>query len=646
MDHNHHLWHLSLLIISLHVLSLHVSGASETTELLKLKGSLGNTGELHGWALDSIPCHVNKSTWKGVICENGAVFGLRLENMSLTGHVDMDALIGLPGLRMVSFQNNSLQGSILDQLGKLGPLRLVFLSDNQFSGVIPANAFEGKGSLRRVHLSRNKFSGPIPVSLTGLSKLVELKLDGNQFTGEIPDFPQQDLQLDVSNNELEGPIPADLSKMNSGCFAGNKNLCGAPLKIICKPDPDPHKISIPLLIVLILVGVAVALAVIGGIFFLISRRRRKKPLLSIPPANQKKAGRYNKDLVDKPEGEAAGGEKGTAKDQDPGKLVFVKEDREQFELNDLLRASAEVLGNGSFGPSYKALLLSGSAMVVKRLKEMNGVGREEFHHHMRRLGRLRHPNLLPLVAYYYRKEEKLLVSDYVANGSLAQQLHGNRSLNRRKLDWQVRLKIVKGVANGLAYLYNEFPNQILPHGHLKSSNVLLDASFEPLLVDYALAPVINKEHAIQHMVAYKSPEYTEHSRVARKSDVWSLGILILEMLTGKLPSSNHRQGKGGGSSSSSSGDLATWVNSVVREEWTGEVFDSEIEATGMALKLLQIGLGCCERDVQKRWNLREVMERIEELRGKDSEDDYSSISEGNFESSGMTDDDFSFSRNV
>lgn len=221
-------------------------------------------------------------------------------------------------------------------------------------------------------------------------------------------------------------------------IVGNKNLCGAPLKIICKPDPDPHKISIPLLIVLILVGVAVALAVIGGIFFLISRRRRKKPLLSIPPANQKKAGRYNKDLVDKLEGEAAGGEKGTAKDQDPGKLVFVKEDREQFELNDLLRASAEVLGNGSFGPSYKALLLSGPAMVVKRLKEMNGVGREEFHHHMRRLGRLRHPNLLPLVAYYYRKEEKLLVSDYVANGSLAQQLHGKPITLCMQIDQQTR----------------------------------------------------------------------------------------------------------------------------------------------------------------------------------------------------------------
>ena len=107
-----------------------------------------------------------------------------------------------------------------------------------------------------------------------------------------------------------------------------------------------------------------------------------------------------------------------------GGLHFVRHDREQFELEDLLRASAEVLGSGSFGSSYKAVLLNGPAMVVKRFTYMNNVGKEEFQNHMDRLGRLSHPNLLPLVAYYYRKEEKLLISDFVKNGSLASHLHG------------------------------------------------------------------------------------------------------------------------------------------------------------------------------------------------------------------------------
>lgn len=107
-------------------------------------------------------------------------------------------------------------------------------------------------------------------------------------------------------------------------------------------------------------------------------------------------------------------------------LVFLQEGRERFELEDLLRASAEVLGSGNFGSSYKATLQEGPEVVVKRFKDMNGVGREDFSEHMRRLGRLTHPNLVPLVAYLYKKEEKLLITDFVINGSLAQLLHGTQ----------------------------------------------------------------------------------------------------------------------------------------------------------------------------------------------------------------------------
>lgn len=107
-----------------------------------------------------------------------------------------------------------------------------------------------------------------------------------------------------------------------------------------------------------------------------------------------------------------------------GKLHFVRSDRERFELEDLLRASADVLGSGSFGSSYKAMLAGREPIVVKRFKEMSNVGKEEFYAHMRLLGSLSHPNLLPLVAFYYKKDEKLLVTDFAANGSLASHLHG------------------------------------------------------------------------------------------------------------------------------------------------------------------------------------------------------------------------------
>uniref|UniRef100_A0A5B6Z4H1 non-specific serine/threonine protein kinase n=1 Tax=Davidia involucrata TaxID=16924 RepID=A0A5B6Z4H1_DAVIN len=329
------------------------------------------------------------------------------------------------------------------------------------------------------------------------------------------------------------------------------------------------------------------------------------------------------------------------------KLTFLREDRDKFDLPDLLKASAEILGSGCFGSSYKAAVMNGTAMVVKRFRQMNNLSREEFQEHMRRLGRLRHPNLLPLVAFYYRKEEKLLVSDYVHKVSLAVYLHGNHSRGQPSLDWPSRLKIVKGVSKGLLYLYNELPSLIAPHGHLKSSNVLLNESFEPLLTDYGLVPVVNQEHAQDIMVAYKSPEYKQHNRISRKTDLWSFGILILEILTGRFPANVLQQGGKG-----SDTDLATWVHSVVREEFTVEVFDKEMgvmtkNSEGEMLKLLKIGLACCHTDVEKRCDLKEAVERIAELKEKDSDEDFYSsyASEGDIHSSRGLSDDFSFSMN-
>lgn len=200
----------------------------------------------------------------------------------------------------------------------------------------------------------------------------------------------------------------------------------------------------------------------------------------------------------------------------------------------------------------------------------------------------------------------------------------------------------------MAYLYGEFPSVPLPHGHLKSSNVLLDHTLEPLLSDYALVPVIKKEHAQLHMVAYKSPEFNQSDRITRKTDVWSLGILILELITGKFPANYLKQGKG------SNADLLSWVNSVVREEWTGEVFDKDLKGTrngeGEMLKLLKIGMCCCEWNADRRWDLRIASEKIQELKERDSNTDVEDSSSYNSEEfygyssrAPTGDDDFSFS---
>nr|GMD78999.1 pollen receptor-like kinase 2 [Ipomoea batatas] len=207
-----------------------------------------------------------------------------------------------------------------------------------------------------------------------------------------------------------------------------------------------------------------------------------------------------------------------------------------------------------------------------------------------------------LFSFVRRKEKKLLVFDPCVKNPAGFFISckKRKSRNGNELDWATRLKIVKGVARSMVYLYNELPSMSVPNGHLKSSNVLLDSSYEPLISDYGLLPIVNQEHAEEHMIAYKSPDYKQGGRVGKKTDVWALGVLILEILTGKPPPDV---------------DTVAWVQSIVP---TLEALDPEMRgvtknAEGEVVKLLNIGLSCCEVDVDKRPEMKETVERIEQV---------------------------------
>ncbi|KAL2455625.1 putative LRR receptor-like serine/threonine-protein kinase [Abeliophyllum distichum] len=609
MAHNIAYWFLLLYVL----LTCAITASSDDLEvkvLLKFKGLLSNATALDDWNKTDILCNGDVSNWKGLVCYNGQFTGLKLEAMGLGGTMDLDTLAQLPMLLTLSVMNNNFAGPFPGDLKKLGRLRGLYLANNRFSGEIPDDVFSGMKSLRRVVIGNNEFTSKIPMSLLELPKLVELQLQNNQFEGRIPDFWQENLTVNFANNKLDGPIPTTLRSQDKRSFSGN-NLCGEPLDRCTKN-------SIPKVALVVAIAVAVPLAAIIAAAFIFCRRAK-------PQEQEKSVEIYKKKESNNSKGE-------NSKNIEQGDLNFVRIDREIFELEELLRASAEVLGSGSFGSSYKAVLFSGQSFVVKRFRQMSSVRKEEFYQHMRRLGRLSHPNLLPLVAFYYTKEDKLLISDFAEHGSLASHLHSKQSPQQLGLDWPTRLKIIKGVAKGLAYLYEELPTLTLPHGHLKSSNVLLNNTYEPLLADYALAPVINKDHAQQFMVAYKSPESTQNDSLTRKTDVWNLGILILELLTGQFPANYLKQGRGGNA------DLAAWIKSVVREEWTGEVFDKKMNPTrngeSQMMRLLKIAMCCCEWDVEKRCDLEEAVEKIEELKERDWDDDFSSYaSEGDMYSS-------------
>ncbi|KAK4755820.1 hypothetical protein SAY87_009577 [Trapa incisa] len=602
--------------------------------LLKFKSSLKDpSGALSSWSESQPPCNNDdRSNWAGVICYGGSIWGLQLENMGLGGLIDVDSLALLKSLRTLSFMNNSFDGSILtiNRL-RLGYLKALYLSNNMFSGDIPDGTFDGMQSLKKLHLANNKFTGKIPNSIVQLPRLLELRMEGNQFRGAIPDFKQKSLNIiNLADNALEGPIPASLSKMDPSSFSGNKALCDAPLSpCLATPSPPPAQSKKPskrqtgIIIFAIVLALLILLALV--ILFLIKRRRRSSGCPSSVEATQPTANLQKKTSIKEEmqsrQGSPAHSNNGRKPDT---KLTFIRDDKERFDLQDLLKASAEILGSGCFGSSYKAALTSGTMMVVKRFRQMNNARKEEFQEHMRRLGRLSHPNLLTLVAYYYRKEEKLLVSEFVSRGSLAVHLHSNQGKGQSTLDWPTRLKIIKGVTKGLLYLYSELPTLTAPHGHLKSSNVLLNDSFEPLLHDYGLIPVINQENAHELMVAYKSPEYLQSARITKKTDVWSLGILILEVMTGKFPANFLQKGHPGNQEH----DLVKWVKAVEGESMLCKEMKVLPNCESEMMKLLNIGLMCCEVDVEKRIELKEAAEKIEEVKEKDVDDDfYTSYSE-------------------
>lgn len=181
--------------------------------------------------------------------------------------------------------------------------------------------------------------------------------------------------------------------------------------------------------------------------------------------------------------------------------------------------------------------------------------------------------------------------------------------------------MARGVARALEYLHLNSTSLAgaVPHGNLKCSNVLLTENDIVVVSDYGLASLVALPIASQRMVSYKSPEYQIAKRVSKKSDVWSYGCLLLELLTGKISAYTAPPGVNGV-------DICSWVHRAVREEWTAEIFDGEmsvsrtVAAHGM-LRLLQIAMRCCDKSPEKRPEMTEVVREVDNIRAIESEDE-------------------------
>ncbi|RRT40652.1 hypothetical protein B296_00053726 [Ensete ventricosum] len=460
------------ILLPLFVVSASASGASDdAVALLAFKARADRGNRLPFFTAANVSSSDNEHCrWHGVWCSaDGRVIRLVLEAAGLAGVFAGGTLDRLDQLRILSLKANSLTGPLPD-LSPLLNLKALFLSRNRFVGAFPASVLS-LHRLRTLDLSYNNLSGPIPPSLAALDRLYALRLESNLFSGPIPPLNQSSLvNFNVSHNNFSGTIPATaaLSSFAASAFAANPGLCGGVLRKECgggnvsRTAPSPgnavagehegirlpssaspaqkmHKRAV--VAVGFLASSFLVIGVLGFSLLMHKKRSRMKRGAILGPVKHQANG-----AAEAPESNLenlnaqiengsnelmaaaslAMSEEKVKKLSKSGCLVFCAGEATVYNLQQLMKASAEMLGRGSAGSTYKAVLENRLMVSVKRLDaaKLVATGKEVFERHMEMVGRLRHPNLVPLRAYFKAKEERLLVYDYQPNGSLSSLVHG------------------------------------------------------------------------------------------------------------------------------------------------------------------------------------------------------------------------------
>ncbi|KAM1407257.1 hypothetical protein ACFXTH_001841 [Malus domestica] len=439
-------------------------------------------------------------------------------------------------------------------------------------------------------------------------------VSNNKLSGRIPDKICSLINLfyvNLAENMLEGPIPKSgiCRNLSEKSLAGNKKLCGRTKNLDC------HAKSFDKSALLNAWGVAAVVVGSALVFFVaayavvrwITRSSRHDP----EEAEESRLSSFMEHNL------YFLSSSSRSKEPLSINVAMFQQPLLKLTLVDILEATnnfckTNIIGDGGFGTVYKATLSDGKTVAVKKLSEYKTQGHREFIAEMETLGKVNHQNLVPLLGYCSLGEEKLLVYEYMVNGSLDIWLR-NRTGDLEVLDWDRRFKIAMGAARGLAFLHHGFSPHII-HRDIKASNILLNEDFEPKVADFGLARLISAcETHISTDIAgtfgYIPPEYGQSGRSTTKGDVYSFGVILLELVTGKEPTGPDFKDLEGG-------NLVGWVFQMMKKGKAADVLDPVVldaDSKRRMVQVLKIACVCLSDNPAQRPTMLQVLKFLKEI---------------------------------
>ncbi|KEH40666.1 putative protein kinase RLK-Pelle-LRR-IX family [Medicago truncatula] len=485
-----------------------------------------------------------------------------------------------------------------------GNVSVINFQNMGFSGSI-SPSFASLSSVTRLLLSNNHLTGTIPKELASMPALKEIDVSSNALYGQIPLF-RGDVVVKTSGNPDIGKDKPHDSPNSPGSTSGGK---------------DKKKVSVGVIVGIVMGIVGFIIAVGVFVFIMYCRRHNKRdgkiqtPNAIVIHPHHSGEGNGVKISVAAAESSGAGVTGGTGgfspsrsvKNVEAGSMVIsiqvLREVTDNF-------SEKNILGKGGFATVYKGELDDGTKIAVKRMKsEMVGdQGLNEIKSEIAVLTKVRHRHLVALLGYCLDENEKLLVFEYMPQGTLSQHLFDWKDDGLKPLGWKRRLSIALDVARGVEYLHG-LAQQIFIHRDLKPSNILLGDDMRAKVADFGLVRLAPEGQAsfqtkLAGTFGYMAPEYAVTGRVTTKVDVYSYGVILMEMITGKKAIDNSRQDE--------NIHLVTWFRRMLLNKDSFEkVIDPamDIDEEGLESFRTIAGLAshCCAREPNQRPDMGHVV---------------------------------------